>query len=142
MAISYKKLWKLLIDKDMMKKDLRAMTGVSTTTMSRLSKDENVSTEILSKICSALSCDVGDIMEFVPDKKIKNSSELEFAVFCIENVAAKLGMDAERVYQAFTEKSDILNGYIVPEYEVLHTQSREYIVDDLLDVMRERGVKV
>ena len=66
MAISYKKLWKLLIDKDMMKKDLRAMTGVSTTTMS---KDENVSTEILSKICSALSCDVGDIMEFVPDKK-------------------------------------------------------------------------
>lgn len=49
MAVSYKKLWKLLIDKEMMKKDLRAMTGVSTTTMSRLSKDENVSTEILSK---------------------------------------------------------------------------------------------
>ena len=45
MAVSYKKLWKLLIDKEMMKKDLRAMTGVSTTTMSRLSKDENVSTE-------------------------------------------------------------------------------------------------
>ena len=43
---------------------------------------------------------------------------------------------------AFAEKSDILNGYIVPEYEVLHTQSREYIVDDLLDVMRERGVEV
>ena len=73
------------------------------------------------------------------DEKIKNSSELEFAVFCIENVAAKLGVDAERVYQAFTEQSDILNGYIVPEYEVLHTQSREYIVDDLLDVMKERG---
>ena len=70
------------------------------------------------------------------------SSELEFAVFCIENVAAKLGVDAERVYQAFTEQSDILNGYIVPEYEVLHTQSREYIVDDLLDVMKERGVEV
>ena len=69
MAVSYKKLWKLLIDKEMMKKDLRAMTGVSTTTMSRLSKDENVSTEILSKICSALNCDVGDIMEFVSDKK-------------------------------------------------------------------------
>ena len=69
MAVQYNRLWKLLIDKDMMKKDLRAMTGVSTTTMSRLSKDENVSTEILSKICSALSCDVGDIMEVVPDKK-------------------------------------------------------------------------
>lgn len=78
----------------------------------------------------------------MPDGKIKNSEELEFAVFCIENVAAKLGVDAEYVYQAFTEKSDILNGYIVPEYEVLHTQSREYIVDDILDVMKERGVKV
>ena len=76
------------------------------------------------------------------DEKIKNSRELEFAVFCIENVAAKLGVDAERVYQAFTQKSDILHGYIVPEYEVLHTQSREYIVDDLLDVMKERVVEV
>ena len=76
------------------------------------------------------------------DEKIKNSNELEFAVFCIENVAEKLGVDAERVYQAFTKKSDILNGYIVPEYEVLHTQSREYIVDDLLDVMKERGLEI
>lgn len=76
------------------------------------------------------------------DEKIQNSSELEFAIFCIENVAAKLGVNAERVYQAFTEKSDILNGYIVPEYEMLHTQGREYIVDDLLDVMKERGVKI
>ena len=76
------------------------------------------------------------------DEKIKNSNALEFAVFCIENVAAKLGVNAERVYQAFTEKSDILNGYIVPEYEVLHTQSREYIVEDLLDVIKERGVEV
>lgn len=51
-------------------------------------------------------------------------------------------MNASRVYQAFTEKSDILNGYIVPEYEVLHTQSREYIVDNLLDVMKEKEVEV
>lgn len=76
------------------------------------------------------------------DEKINNFNELEFAVFCIENVAAKLGVYAERVYRAFTEKSDILNGYIIPEYEVLHTQSREYIIDDLLDVMKERGVEV
>ena len=76
------------------------------------------------------------------DEKIKNFDELEFAVFCIENAAAKLGVDAERVYQAFTEKSDILNGYIVPEYEVLHTQSRDYIVDDLLDVIKERVVEI
>lgn len=78
----------------------------------------------------------------IADEKIKNSNELEFAIFCIENVAEKLGVDAERIYQAFTEKSDILNGYIVPEYEILHTQSREYIVDDLLDVMGEKGVEV
>ena len=75
-------------------------------------------------------------------EKIKNSNELGFAVFCIENVAAKLNVNAERVYQAFTEKSDILNSYIVPEYEILHTQSREYIVNDLLEVMKERGVEV
>ena len=69
MTVSYKKLWKLLIDKDMKKKDLRSLTGISTTTMSRLAKDENVSTEILAKICAALNCDVGDIMEFVPENK-------------------------------------------------------------------------
>jgi len=76
------------------------------------------------------------------EEKIRNSTELEFVIFCIENVAVRLGVDAECVYQAFTEKSDILNGYIVPEYEALHTQSREYIVDDLFDVMKERGVEV
>lgn len=75
-------------------------------------------------------------------EKIKNFRELEFAIFCIENVAAKLGVGAEIIYQAFTEKSDILNGYIVPEYEVLHTQSREYIVGELLDIMQERGIKI
>ncbi|MDD6464535.1 DUF3791 domain-containing protein [Coprococcus sp. HCN-4056] len=78
----------------------------------------------------------------IQNEKIKNSNELEFAIFCIENVAARLGVDAERVYQAFTQKSDILNGYIVPEYEILHTQSLDYIVEDILDVMKERGVEV
>lgn len=78
----------------------------------------------------------------IQNEEIKNSNELEFAIFCIENVAARLGVGAERVYQAFTQKSDILNGYIVPEYEILHTQSLDYIVEDLLDVMKERGVEV
>lgn len=78
----------------------------------------------------------------MPEETIKNSRELEFAIFCIENVAAELGVDAELAYKAFTEKSDILNGYIVPEYEALHTQSRDYIVNDLLDVMKERGVVI
>lgn len=67
MAVSYKKLWKLLIDRNMKKKDLRTAANISTTTLARLGKDENVSTEILSKICTALNCDVGDIMEMIPD---------------------------------------------------------------------------
>lgn len=78
----------------------------------------------------------------MPDERIKSSEELEFAIFCIENVAAKLGVHAERVYQAFTEKSNILNGYIVPEYEVLHTQSKDYIINDLFALMNERGVEI
>ena len=69
MAVCYKKLWKMLIDKDMIKKDLRLQTCLSTSTMSKLSKDENVSMDIIEKICTVLNCDVGDIMEFVPDKK-------------------------------------------------------------------------
>ena len=68
MAVSYKKLWKLLIDKNMKKKDLRAVTGISTTTLAKLGKDENVSTDILAKICKALECDIGDILEMVNDK--------------------------------------------------------------------------
>lgn len=58
--------------------------------------------------------------------KIKTTDELEFAVFCIENIAIRLGKNAEEIYQALTEKSDILNSYIIPEYEILHTQSKDY----------------
>lgn len=68
MAVSYKKLWKLLIDKNMKRTDLRAITGISTTTLAKLGKDENVSTDILAKICKAMECDVGDIMEMVNDE--------------------------------------------------------------------------
>ena len=75
-------------------------------------------------------------------QNIEKSRELEFAIFCIENIAAKLGVSAEKVYDALTEKSDILNDYIIPEYEILHTQGKEYIVDDIIDVMYERGVKL
>ena len=68
MAISYKKLWKLLIDKDMMKKDLQQLSGVSSASITKLGKNENVNTDILQKICTALECDISDIMEMVPDK--------------------------------------------------------------------------
>ncbi len=75
------------------------------------------------------------------DFAIKNADELEFAVFCIENVAQKLEMNPAEVYQALAEKSDILNGYIIPSYEILHTQSKEYIVEDIISLMEERGVR-
>ena len=69
MKISYKKLWKLLIDKEMMKKELAEQAGISTASIAKLGKNENVNTEILLKICTALKCDVSDIMEVVPDKE-------------------------------------------------------------------------
>lgn len=64
-TISYKKLWKLLIDKDMLKKDLAQKAKISPTSIAKLSKNENVNTEILQKICNALNCDICDIMEMV-----------------------------------------------------------------------------
>jgi len=67
MAISYKKLWKLLIDRDMKKKDLPAFANISISTVTKMSHDENVSTEILGRICKAFNCRVEDIMEFVDD---------------------------------------------------------------------------
>jgi len=75
MSVSYKKLWKLLIDKDMKKKDLRAATGLSTTTLAKLGKNENVSTDILVKICKALECDIGDIMEVVEEDESSKSND-------------------------------------------------------------------
>lgn len=65
MAVSYKKLWKILIDKDMKKKDLCAAAGISHASMAKLGKNENVTTDVLVKICTALQCDIGDIMELI-----------------------------------------------------------------------------
>lgn len=76
------------------------------------------------------------------DKMICGSRELEFAIFCIENIASRLHVDVQKVYVALSEQTNILNDYIIPEYEVLHTQSKDYIVDDIIDVMHERGVKL
>lgn len=66
--------------------------------------------------------------------------KVEFAVFCIENVALRLNMDAADVYKALTEQSHILTTYIIPNYDSLHTQGKDYIVDDVIEVMREEGV--
>jgi len=68
MAINYNKLWKLLIDKGMKKKDLQRLSGVSSATITKLGRNENVNTEILQRICTAIECDICDILEFIPDK--------------------------------------------------------------------------
>jgi DNA-binding Xre family transcriptional regulator len=70
--MSYKKLWKILIDKDMKKKDLARVTGMSTYTLNKLNKGDNVTTEVLERICKALDCNIGDIMDVVPDEEKTN----------------------------------------------------------------------
>jgi len=74
MAISYNKLWKLLIDKGMNKRDLKQLSGVSTTSIAKLGKGENITTDVLMKICKALDCDVSNIMEVVPNSSVDNKT--------------------------------------------------------------------
>ena len=69
-----------------------------------------------------------------------NTKELEFTVFCIENTAERLGLGGDEVYSLLAEKSGILDSYIVPSYDTLHTQDKEYIVDDIVDYIREKGL--
>lgn len=70
MAISYIKLWKLLLDKKMKKTDLLSVADISTTTLAKLSKDQLVSMDVMGRICKALSCDIGDVMEMIQDEDI------------------------------------------------------------------------
>ena len=72
MAVSYKKLWKLLIDKDMKKKDLCEKAGISPASVTKMGRNGHVSTEILLKICTALDCGIEDIMEIVPETKCRD----------------------------------------------------------------------
>lgn len=77
MAVSYKRLWKLLIDKDMKKKDLRVATGISSASMAKLTKNENITTDVLVRICNALGCDLSDIMELESDVSTAEKSKHE-----------------------------------------------------------------
>lgn len=69
MAVSYKKLWHILLDRDMKKKDLQEAAGITKYALNKLSRDEDVTTEILGKVCAALDCTTDDIMEFIPNKR-------------------------------------------------------------------------
>ena len=68
MKTDYKKLWKLLIDKEMSKSDLRRMTGMSTTSLAKLGRGETLSMEVLKRICQVLECNIGDVMDLLPDE--------------------------------------------------------------------------
>lgn len=71
MAASYKRLWKLLIDKDLKKKDLCEMANISTYTIGKMNRGDNITTDVLVRICCALNCSIEDIMEIVPDNSEK-----------------------------------------------------------------------
>lgn len=74
MIVSYNRLWKLLIDKGMNKTDLKEKTGLSQSTIAKLSKGENVTTDVLVRICDTLDCDLNDIVEFIGENKNEESS--------------------------------------------------------------------
>ena len=68
MAVSYKRLWKLLVDKEMSKSDLRKKAEIAPNTMTKLRRDEPVNLAILGRICDVLNCDYGDLMQYVPEE--------------------------------------------------------------------------
>ncbi len=69
MGVSYKKLFKLMIDRDLKKKDLREMASIGNSTMAKLANNENVTMEVMAKICNALNCKMDDIVEIIPDEE-------------------------------------------------------------------------
>lgn len=72
MAISYKKLWKLMIDKEISSVQLRQITGIAPNTMTKLRRDEEVSMTVLGKICDVLGANIGDIMDFIPEEEVQH----------------------------------------------------------------------
>lgn len=79
---------------------------------------------------------VGKVIIMISSKQF---NEIDFSIFCIENIAIKLNCNPREVYLKLTDNNNILGSYIIPNYEMLHTQSKDYIVDDVIAVMREEG---
>lgn len=78
MAVSYKKLWKLLIDRDMKKKDLQKLSGISSSSVAKLGRNETVTTQVLEKICIALNCELSDIAEIRNNHREGTGESYEF----------------------------------------------------------------
>ena len=77
---------------------------------------------------------------FIKEKLEITPDVLAFVVFCIENLASKLELDPTQVYNKLAVDSDLLYSYIIPCYDSLHTQDKEYILNDLIEIMRKKGV--
>jgi len=75
MAVSYKRLWKLLIDKNMKKKDLQVAAGISWASVTKMSKDEKVSMDVLMKVCNAMKCNIGDMLDIFPDEDSQEQTQ-------------------------------------------------------------------
>lgn len=69
-------------------------------------------------------------------------NELEFVIFCVESIASQYNMNASAVYNKLSRESNIINNYIIPCYDALHTQDKNYIVNDIIGVMNDRGVNI
>ena len=80
MIISYDNLWKLLIDKKMMRTELREAAGISTNALAKLGKNESVQLQILEKICAVLDCDLSDVVEIIPDNKVSSDNNLKHSI--------------------------------------------------------------
>lgn len=83
---------------------------------------------------------MGGYIDEFPKSSNYSDDELRFVIFCIENLAENMNVDPVIVHDALTKESDIVDQYIVPCYETLHTQGKEYIIDNLNEVMAERGI--
>ena len=81
-------------------------------------------------------------LEIAKGAEFMNQQELEFAIFCIESLAEETGRKGNEIYKLITDETDVLDNYLIPGYETLHTQGREYIVRELLEVIRERDGKI
>ncbi len=110
--------------------------------------DDGVSEDMSDGMDDGMSVDMSEDMDDgMSDYRIEDNleaftRELEFVIFCIEGLAERLNIEPQEVYSIIAEKTDIMNKYIFPAYDRLHDQSREYVVDDILKVIKERGVVV
>lgn len=101
----------------------------------RISRDALILTEIFVEFLVAIKYNI----IWRRKMPIKNFDELEFSVFCIENLAQKLNRDSTEVFDSL-KRSDMLNGYIVPCYDSLHTQGKDYILNDILEATKTKGI--